>query len=112
MLTLSGNESRLQVAELRAQAAMRRQGSIVLTREALVRVLERHMSGELTADELTELADELEANDEIDYEPNAEAVIAEVLFELSAPAINGTPTIERSCVLRDSLLTERPRETE
>jgi hypothetical protein len=112
MLRLSGDESRQLVQELRARAAKAREGNIVLTREALARILERHASGELAAEELMQLANELEANDEIDYEPNAEAIIADVLFELSTPEINGMPTIERSRALRDGLMTAQPHETE
>jgi hypothetical protein len=112
MLRLSGEESRHRVQELRATAAKGGEGNVVLTREALARILERHASGELATEELTELASELEANDEIDYEPDAEAAIADVLFELSTPEINGMPTIERSRALRDGLVTGHPHETE
>jgi hypothetical protein len=100
---LSGNEHRADVVAMRRSAA-KGGDHILVTRQALARILDRHLSGAMTAADLVEIANELESNDEVDYEGDGEAVVAQVLFELASPEINGPLTPERSRALRGALV--------
>lgn len=102
MVSLSGNEMLLELRAMRAKASADG-NQMLLTRSALARLLDRHTAGELTTDELVGLANELEANDEVDYEPEAEEVVASVLFELASPEINGALTADKVRCLREHL---------
>ena len=109
MATLTGNENATQIEalrSLRAQGAV--QEPLVLTRRALARMIERYGTGEITTAELVRLANSVEAVDGVDYEAGAEAEIAQVLFELAAPEINGEVSYERSQKLLAQLTPERP----
>jgi hypothetical protein len=102
MIELDGNESRDTVAALR-RAARHGGEQILLLRPALLRLLDRHQAGEVTAAELAALADELEANEEVDFEEGAERLIGSVLFHLSTPELNGDLTADKVRVLRAAL---------
>jgi len=60
----------------------------VLTREVLKDKLHRMMRGELSPTDLTGWADSIEFDERVSYEPGFESLIAQVLFEISAPEIN------------------------
>ena len=84
MTKITGEERPNDVAELR-----RNSRHLLLERRALTRLIRRYESGDLTDTDLTEIANQLEARDDVDYEPGTERAIADVLFELAAPEING-----------------------
>jgi hypothetical protein len=54
-------------------------------------VLERHHGGVLTDDDLQSWADALEVRYDVEPEPRYHDVLKECLFEVSAPAVTGTP---------------------
>jgi hypothetical protein len=62
---------------------------LTITRETVLALLRRFLGGELKADELTDWANLVELNDEFQYEPGYEKRIADALFCLSTPEING-----------------------
>jgi hypothetical protein len=81
---ISGHESLTELQWKRQSYAR-----LVLTREALLRVIGRFLSDSLTASELQEFGDLLEG-EPVDYDDESEdRVIAQVLFEMSSPEING-----------------------
>lgn len=84
------------LAELRAWAIAATPR--VLTREALSAVVDRFLAGELTAAELEEIGDLLEY-EFVDYDDDSEErVVAQVLFEMSAPEANGA--VDRAAAIR------------
>jgi hypothetical protein len=90
MLTITGNERPNELATLRRQSGGDPSNPhLLLTKQALARFLARYVAGELNSTDLVEVANQLEMRDEIDYESGAEAVIADVLFEVASPEING-----------------------
>lgn len=77
--------------EILADVQSKRRSSrrVVLTRAALSRFVLRFLEKKLTAAELQEFGDELEG-EPVEYDDESgDRVIAQVLFEMSAPEING-----------------------
>lgn len=66
-------------------------GKYYLTSKALIDFLERIKAGEVDSDLVVVISDLLEANDSIEVERGKEDVVADVLFFLSNPEINGHP---------------------
>ncbi len=104
MIRLTGKEIGEQVSAIRRQAPA--SGSILLDKSAVIELLRRCAHHELTALELSGIANELEAFDEIDYEPGAEGLIATVLFEIASPEINIKITPQRCLELIELLRKE------
>ena len=102
MIAITGEEQPDEILKLRRTGSARSIGHLLLTKRALGRMLARCEAGELQSAELVEIANQLEARDEVDYERGAERVIADTLFELASPEINGelTPTRCRDLIRR------------
>lgn len=80
---ISGMET---LDDLRRHLAGRIETDFILNRSALSQFIERYLSGELTESELQEIGELLEMS--VEYEDGNEAVIAQVLFEVSSPEAN------------------------
>ena len=75
----------------------------ILYRSQIEAVLRGYVEGKTNAAQVAEWADSVEAREEIDYELSHEQQIADLLFELATPEINGTLTSERAQVLLNEL---------
>jgi hypothetical protein len=78
-----------------------------VTREHIRTMLRRYLSGELTADQLTDWADLLECRDDITYEPASYEPLRQVIFELANPNLNAeiSPEVAREIEQR---ITDAP----
>lgn len=89
MQAISGHEELSELlAKLRASIAE----PWLLSSSALVHLLNRFLTGEITAEDVETLADALEMNEAVTYEQPHGQIIADVLFVLSNPEINGPLT--------------------
>ena len=100
MTSISGNET---IVELRKHLAGRVDTDIALSRSALSQFVERYLNSELTESELQEIGDLLEMS--VEYEQGYEEGIAQVLFEMSSPEVNGEMNRERATEWK-SILTK------
>jgi hypothetical protein len=89
MKTINGQED---LNELLAAVQTAAKEIWLLPASALVNLLSRFSKGEMTAEEMTGLADALEMNEAVIYEQSHKEHIADVLFILSNPEINGAIT--------------------
>jgi len=85
MLELTGTERAEEIHSLRQAKSGQ---ELMVSRNAIIRVLERFAAGHITAKEVEDWADSLEAMDGVQYEDGHQDTIAEVLFQLGAPEIN------------------------
>jgi hypothetical protein len=67
---------------------------VVLTRGDARAMLERHLQGELTGDDLSDWADQVEARDDIGFEAGHADALRELIFELANPPIRAEPTTD------------------
>lgn len=81
-ISITGNEP-LETLRALAQSNSR----IVLGRSALTKFLTAFVESRIDANTLTEIACLLEC-ESVEYEAEQEAIIAQVIFELSSPEIN------------------------
>ena len=58
-------------------------------------LLGRFLDEKITAEELSQFAELLDGNEAVDYESEQREIIADVLFDLSSPEINGEITHEK-----------------
>jgi hypothetical protein len=74
----------------------------ILPSSALVNLLQRYLADEIAAKDIETLADALEMNEIVVYEQTHEEIIAETLFILSTPEINGrlTHSIAKTLIQR------------
>lgn len=91
MTIVSGDET---LVDLRKHLAGRVDTDIALSRSALSQFVERYLNSELTEAELQEIGNLLEMS--VEYNERSEEVIAQVLFEISSPEVNGEITRERA----------------
>jgi hypothetical protein len=71
---------------------------LYLSAAAMCLILDAVVKKRLSTETIQQLADALEC-ESVDYEEAKSAVIAQSLFELSSPEINGLPTEERCAEL-------------
>jgi hypothetical protein len=88
---ISGNET---PDDLRQLLGGRAETDITLNRPALSQFVVRYLNGELTELQLQEIGDLLEMS--VEYDAGNEEVIAQVLFEISSPEVNGEIDQERA----------------
>ena len=93
MKRLTGHEPFEEILELIAT-----EGQVYLPASAMVFILNAVAKGQFSTETIQQLADALECEC-IEYEDSKSAVIAQALFELSSPEINGLPTEERCAEL-------------
>ena len=77
---------------------------VLVIRKTLHSVLSRFMSGDVNASDIYSWANQLEARDEVEFETGFEAIIADVIFCLSSPEINGQLTNQMCFTLIKVLL--------
>lgn len=76
---------------------------ILLTKTALLALLDRFLASELSASELEAIAETLDANDSISFDDNHRQALVDAIFALSSSEINGPVTKERVLEVRDSI---------
>ena len=96
MRAITGNE---QLEELSSNLQTFDTEAWLLPRSALVNLLNRFLKDEISADYVEKYADVVEFNEAVIYEPAGKKIIAECLFLLSAPEINGLLTHEYATTL-------------
>ena len=80
-----------------SELAVGNASSFVTLRVAdLERAVRRFLEGQLSAHELSRWANLLEGNDLVEYDETANRLIADVLFQLASPEING-PITKQAC---------------
>lgn len=67
-----------------------------VTRQQLINLLVAFLHGQVSAMDLQKWAAEIELSEQIEYEPTNAQLIADVIFELSSPEINGPLTFDRA----------------
>jgi hypothetical protein len=75
----------------------------LLTKSALVHLLNRFIAGEVESADVFALTNALEMNESILYEPPFETAIADALFLLSTPEVNGVLTAKTASSLIEAL---------
>ena len=66
-----------------------RDDPIIVSRETLIVALKRFLTGELKQSDLVTWATSLEIHDSVQYEPKSKKLIADVIFYIASPEING-----------------------
>ena len=79
----------------------------VLTREDIVRILDRYLAGELGAAEVTDWADLVECREDIGFPGGDEDVLSDALFRLANPNLRGDVTPELGEIIRRELIETR-----
>lgn len=100
MKHLTGLESIEEIRE-----AFRNNCSLMLSATALRTLLSKFIAGEVSTATIVEITDEFE-HERVDYEPGKQKLIAEVLFEISTPEINGRLSVNRSKELIEKLSSQ------
>ena len=62
---------------------------LIVSRRTLQTALQRSFTGQIDIDDLISWANMLELSDEVQYEPGFETLVADVLFCVSTPELNG-----------------------
>lgn len=68
----------------------------VLTPDMAIKVLDRYISGELSATQVADRANAIEGREDIAFPPLFESVLTELIFELANPEISRPLTAERA----------------
>jgi hypothetical protein len=82
---ITGFES---IEEIEAATGLGSNELVLLSREALLRFVERRLRGELSSIDLERIAEMLDANERLDLEEDYRESLAQALFRLSSPEIN------------------------
>ena len=84
--------------------------AVILAPADLDRVLELYENRSISAGQLREWAELMEMNDVLDYSSGSEGLVADVLFLLSTPEINGPVSADRVRRMRLLLRQSPPDE--
>jgi hypothetical protein len=77
---------------------------VLLTREDIVRILDRYLAGELGAAEVTDWANLLECREDIGFPTGEEDVRSDAVFRLANPSLTDAVTPELGQVIRRELV--------
>ena len=77
---------------------------VVLTRDDIVRILDRYLAGELGAAEVTDWAELLECREDIAFPGDDEDFLSDALFRLANPNLRGDVTPELAQNIRRELV--------
>jgi hypothetical protein len=80
---------------------------VLLTREDIVRVLDRYLAGELTAEQVTDWADLVECREDIGFPGGDEDVLSDAVFRLANPNLRDEVTPELGQIIRRELVETR-----
>ena len=76
---------------------------VVLTREDIVRILDRYLAGELGASEVTDWADLVECREDIGFPDGERDVLSDAVFRLANPNLRDDVTPELAQIIRREL---------
>lgn len=92
---------------VRQLAALDDEGeAATLTKAHLVSVLKRYRDGKLTAIEVEEWANAIENRDDIDFDPDHESEIDDIMYDLANPTLNHHLTPEQAGRFLDQLSSD------
>lgn len=80
---------------------------IVLKKEHLLRIMDRFLADDITAAQLQEWAENLEAREDVAFDPKEEELLDEIFFRIATPFINESLTKEVARKMRDELTETR-----
>ena len=92
------------LAELRSFGWDAPEPLVLLTREAIVHILDRYLAGELGAVEVTDWANLLECREDIGFPASEEDVLSEAVSRLANPDLTNEVTPELGQILRRELV--------
>jgi hypothetical protein len=77
---------------------------VLLTREDIVRILDRYLAGKLTTEQVTDWADLVECREDIGFPSGDEDVLREAVFRLANPNLRGEVTHDLGQIMRRQLV--------
>ncbi len=77
---------------------------LTLKREDLLRIIDRFLAAEITAEQLQEWAENLEVREDVAFDEDEKELLDDVFFRLATPFINEPLTIESVNRLKNILL--------
>ena len=80
---------------------------LVLKKEHLLRVMDRYLAREISAEQLQEWAENLEGREDVVFDQKEEESLDSVFFRIATPEINDPLTSEIVRQMRNELLQER-----
>jgi hypothetical protein len=80
---------------------------VLLTRDDIVRILDRYLAGELGAAEVTDWADLVECREDIAFPGGDKDVLSDALFRLANPNLRDDVTPELAQIIRRELVGAR-----
>jgi hypothetical protein len=102
MGSISGNESVSDIGQIIYQEGSA--SRFELRRAGVIRFIDRFLAGDLSAEQIVDIASMLEMNDRILLDEVDRSVVTEALFQLSSPEINGPVTESRAEEVRKKLI--------
>lgn len=79
---------------------------IGLSGAALIQFIDRFLTGDLSVEQIVGIADLLEVNEAIEVDEADRLVVAEALFQLATPEVNGQITQRRAQDIRATLVAK------
>ena len=76
---------------------------LILKKEDLLRIIDRFLTGEVTAAQLQEWAENLEVRDDVTFDEEEKESIDDVFFRLATPEINEPLTLQSVQKMKDEL---------
>ena len=76
---------------------------LILTKEDFLRIIDRFLAGQITAAQLQEWAENLEAREDVAFDEKEEELLDNVSFRIATPFINVPLTEESVRKIRDDL---------
>ena len=76
---------------------------VTLNREDIIRILDRYLTGELTAEQVTDWANLLECREDIGFPEGDEDLLSETIFRLANPYLTDEVTLELGQSIRREL---------
>jgi len=80
---------------------------LIITKEHLVRVIDRFLAGEISAEQLQEWAGNLEVREDVGFDENERALVDPIFFRIATPEINEQLTIDSVRRMKNELTEHR-----
>lgn len=104
MRSITGNETVSELSALLKE--IRVPGEIGLSGAAVIQFIDRFLTGDLSVEQIVGIADLLEVNEAIEVGEADRLAVAEALFQLATPEINGQMTQRRAQDIRAMLVAK------
>lgn len=90
----------LSALKSRWSAAKSNGEMLLLSRSEVIALLSDYEAGAISAETVSEWAEFFDGNEDVEFEPEAEGLLPDILFELASPEINGDLTADRAKSLK------------